>query len=427
MASKLKRRTLLLGGVAAGAAATVGLKPRDRGENHSDYFQRLGTALHSVQTGKPTLVVDKDKLLSNVNTLKSHIRDHFAYRIVAKSLPAIGLLKTIMSAANTRRLMLFHQPFLSQVARELPDSDVLMGKPMPVNAAKAFYKHDQHVGKNNGFNPATQLQWLLDSKERLEQYAALADSLEVNMRINIEIDVGLHRGGVKSDDELLAMLQIILQHPRLGFSGFMGYEPHVVKVPGNPISYRDRAMKVYRQRLDSARAFFGEQWPDDITLNCGGSPTYQLYDEGDYPFNELSAGSCLVKPTDFDLDTLLDHQPASYIATPVLKVLDNLQLPVDGIGPLISAWDPNREKSFFIYGGYWKAVPESPKGLSTNPLMGRSTNQEMLNGSHSIDLKPDDWVFLRPTQSEFVFVQFGDIAVYQAGAIVDHWPVLSNT
>ena len=62
----------------------------------------------------------------------------------------------------------------------------------------------------------------------------------------------------------------------------------------------------------------------------------------------------------------------------------------------------------------------------TNGVYGRSSNQEMLNGSTSIELEPDDWIFLRPTQSEFVFLQFGDIAVYDQGAIVDFWPVFAE-
>ena len=43
----------------------------------------------------------------------------------------------------------------------------------------------------------------------------------------------------------------------------------------------------------------------------------------------------------------------------------------------------------------------------------------------SVDLQVDDWIFLRPTQSEFVFLQFGDIAVYDRGRIVDNWPVFT--
>lgn len=422
MAISIKRRSLLLGGIAGAAALTVGLKPGDKGENHSPYFRDLSLALDHAGMAKPTLIVDKAKLLANVETLKQHIGDRFNYRVVAKSLPSIGLLKTIMGAADTHRLMLFHQPFLSQVADQLPDSDVLMGKPMPVAAAATFYKNHTH----GDFNAATQLQWLLDTPERLQQYAELAEQQDLNLRINIELDVGLHRGGVQSDASLIAMLGMIQANPRLCFSGFMAYEPHIVKVPGDPLAYRERAMASYQAYIDTAKNHLKDDWPKDVVLNAAGSPTYQLYDQGNYPFNEISAGSCLVKPADFDLPTLADHHPASYIATPVLKALDRMQLPVDGVGDLLAAWDPNRARTFFTYGGYWKAVPESPKGLSHNPLFGRSTNQEMLNGSQSINLQVDDWVFLRPTQSEFVFVQFGDIAVFENNTISEHWPVLAG-
>ncbi|MGB5545814.1 MAG: hypothetical protein WBM74_04520, partial [Polyangiales bacterium] len=118
---------------------------------------------------------------------------------------------------------------------------------------------------------------------------------------------------------------------------------------------------------------------------------------------------------------------AAFIATPVIKALETSEVP--GLEPLAGAmaWlNPNRAKAFFIYGGNWKAVPESPPGLSINPIYGHSTNQEMLNGSTSVGLKQDDWLFLRPTQSEHVFLQFGDIAVYDGGEIVERWPVFTQ-
>lgn len=43
----------------------------------------------------------------------------------------------------------------------------------------------------------------------------------------------------------------------------------------------------------------------------------------------------------------------------------------------------------------------------------------MLTGSRRVRLDVDDWVFLRPLQSEAVFLQFGPIAIYEEGRIVD--------
>ncbi len=415
----MKRRSLLIGGAAAVGLGWL-LRPKEGGADHSPYFQDIGNALDKSLQAKPTLVVDRSRLLTNVRTLVSHMEGRFDYRIVAKSLPSLSLLGTVMEASGSDRLMLFHQPFINQVTTRFPQSDILLGKPMPVTAAGNFYR--QFDGGE--FRPHRQLRWLLDTPQRVAQYNELARSLGQDMLICIELDVGLHRGGVTSDEQLLAMLDLVNQSQHLNFCGFMGYEPHVVKMPvGSPASYRDRAVAVYQHYVDLAKAHLGARWPEDAVLNAGGSPTYQMYNEGQYPFNELAAGSCLVKPTDFDLPTLADHEAASYIATPVLKSLDTLEIPGIDLGAVQSMWDPNRARTFFTYGGYWKALPESPPGLINNPLFGRSTNQEMLNGSRNIHLQPDDWVFLRPRQSEFVFLQFGDIAVYENSAIVDRWPV----
>jgi len=415
----MKRRTLIIGGATALGLGWL-LRPGEQGADHSPYFLDLSAALDKAELAKPTLVVDRSQLLANVSTLMSHLEGRFNYRIVAKSLPSLPLLGEVMAASGSNRLMLFHQPFINQVATRYPQADILLGKPMPVAAAHNFYRHFP----GGEFEPQRQLRWLLDTPERVIHYDELAQALGQDMQICIELDVGLHRGGVSSDAQLISMLDLISASPRLTFCGFMGYEPHIVKVPMTSAEQlRDKAMAVYQHYVDVAKAHLGQAWPADVVLNAGGSPTYEMYNQGNYPMNELAAGSCLVKPTDFDLPSLADHVAASFIATPVLKSLDTLEIPGIDLGGVQSLWDPNRARTFFTYGGYWKARPESPQGLAYNSLFGRSTNQEMLNGSRNINLQPDDWVFLRPTQSEFVFLQFGDIAVYDKGSIAERWPV----
>jgi D-serine deaminase-like pyridoxal phosphate-dependent protein len=39
----------------------------------------------------------------------------------------------------------------------------------------------------------------------------------------------------------------------------------------------------------------------------------------------------------------------------------------------------------------------------------------------------DDHIFFRPTQSEFVMLQFGDLLVIDNNQIVDTWPVFQQT
>jgi D-serine deaminase-like pyridoxal phosphate-dependent protein len=50
-----------------------------------------------------------------------------------------------------------------------------------------------------------------------------------------------------------------------------------------------------------------------------------------------------------------------------------------------------------------------------------STNQSIANGSRKTGLTVDGYVFLRPTQSEAIMREFGDIVLVRGGRIVDRW------
>ena len=421
-----KRRLLLLTALAAPVAYVAAKKPRRAGGAHNAYFLAVQNALRQAGLFRPTLVIDRQQLAHNLGRLKANLPQNKKFRVVAKSLPSLPLIREVRSAMGTDRLMVFHQPHLNLVATAMPDAQVLLGKPMPVGAAKRFFQ-DYRPG---AFKPARQIEWLIDTPMRIAEYRELAAAQfggSTRLRMNLELDVGLHRGGFRSAHEVAEVVRLIQADPTLEFSGFMGYEAHASKIPdamGGPRKALASAMAFYGECVSAAREVLGAAFdPAALTLNAGGSTTYELYDES-APCNELAVGSALVKPTDFDTRTLADHQPASFIATPVLKALDRTELPgLEAMTGLFRAWDANTARTFYLYGGYWLANVVSPPGLQRNNVWGHSTNQDMLNGSTEVQLGVGDYVFFRPNQSEFVFLQFGDIAVYDNGRIADFWPV----
>ncbi|WDD97096.1 alanine racemase [Thalassomonas actiniarum] len=423
----MNRRQFLLAGAAAGVAGALTFRPDDNGDAYTPYFEQLNRSLKRDGSYVPSMLVDLDALDENIKALKSTLNPEKDFRIVAKSLPSPQLLGYIMEKADTNKLMVFHQPFLSQIARDYPDSDLLLGKPMPVKAAERFY---QQQGEKPAFDAQSQLQWLIDSEHRLNQYLALAKQLSVKMRINIELDVGLHRGGVQSLSELNSLLTLIEQNGDvLTFAGFMGYDAHVVKVPGvlkSPQQAFDESQQFYQASINFLYHNFPALKSDSLCFNGAGSPTLALHREGSVA-NELSAGSCLVKPSSFDVPTLAQFQPAAYIATPVLKKMAGTRLPsAEFARDLFSMWDKNMQQTFFIYGGNWQAEYESPRGLQDNTLYGQSTNQQIVNGSDKVKLFVDDHVFLRPAQSEAVFLQFGQLKTLRDGRLLDNWPILQQ-
>jgi D-serine deaminase-like pyridoxal phosphate-dependent protein len=402
------------------------LRPSDRGHGYDAYFTALNSMLQKEAAAEPTLLLDLDRLDENIALVRRSIRQPKHLRLVDKSLPCLPLLKYLFEHARTNRVMSFHGTFLKQVCVELPSVDILLGKPMPIRVVEDFYAHIPR----SSFDAEQSLQWLVDTPDRLEGYLQLAKRIGRRMRVNVEIDVGMHRGGVQDVETLGTMLRMIEQNSEhLQFAGFMGYDAHVPKVPA---ALRSRCALIHDVRstylrfVELARLNFPSLWNEHLTLNGAGSPTYKLY-EDDILVNDLSVGSALVKPSDFDLDTLVDHVPALFIATPVLKETGPPQvLHFTWLSTLMAWWDRNLACSYWLYGGYWMARPVSPAGLSQSGIFGRSSNQELLNGSTNCGIKVDDFIFLRPTQSEAVMLQFGDILVVRGGKIVDRWPVLKQ-
>lgn len=381
-------------------------------------FAGIRRALANAGDCQPLIVIDRGRLDANIDRINNDIPDGVAVRIVAKSLPSIKLLGHAMRRLDTDRLMTFNLAMLGGIAREIPDADQLLGKPFPVGAARRF------LTENEG-SASTRVHWLIDTVERLGQYSALAAELDRELSVSLELDVGLHRGGFGGTAGLRPALDRIASSPHLRFAGFMGYDAHVSKFPAGPIRRRAfaKSLGVYADAVGLAHTILDTDATIDAIYNGAGSPTYALHD-GTTVVNEVSIGSALLKGTDFDTDLLESHQPAVYIATPVLKVLESTRLPgLEVVDTIATKLGRSTKRAVFIHGGHWLAEPEYPVGMSNNSIYGRSSNQEMFNVPDDAAIAPDDFVFLRPTQTEATLLQFGDLAVYHDGDIVDRWPV----
>lgn len=420
----MKRRNVLLSGFAAasmprllwsasGGPSTGSAAAKTLAGDHNAYFSQLNAVLKKSGPGHPVMMIDLNRLDRNIDQVVSSVGAQKTYRAVVKSLPSMGLLEHVRRRADTRALMVFHQPFLNLIAADMPDTDVLMGKPMPVNAARKFY---QRLSVTARFNATQQLQWLIDSQDRLLQYQQLARDLGIKLRLNLEIDVGLRRGGFENSASVAQAIQTIqgdVKH--LSFSGFMGYEAHLT---GQKADLSHPGVKAVLDRYEAAIAQARQAGfsPESLTLNGAGSHTLRIY-EKDRTMNDLSAGSGLVMPTDFDTHHLLDHEPAVFIAAPILKRYPDTRA-IPGVN------DATR-RLFYIYGGFWKAQLTSPQAVGE--LLYESTNQSPIMLPPQTPLDVDDYMFFRPTQSEFVMLQFGDLLTVRDGVLDGSWPVFHQT
>lgn len=386
--------------------------------DRDSYFAQLQTALQAAEAAGPTLVIDRTRLDANLARVKASLGEGLASRIVAKSLPSPRLLAHVAEGLETDRFMTFNLPMLQAIARDFPKADQMLGKPLIASALRRFLRE--------GGDPA-QVQWLADTPKRLSEIQAIAEAEGARLRVALEIDIGLRRGGFEPGEAFRAALETFKNASALSFSGLMGYEPHLTHLP-DMLGLRSKAQRQawarYRAMLETVADVYGAESLDQIVRNIGGSPTFRLYRDTRIG-NEVALGSCLVKPTDFDLEPLSDLEPAAFIAAPVLKTGQTALPGLGVIDPLLRALSPAKVRAIFLHGGDWRATPVDPPGLSNNKIFGRSPNQEMLNGGADLAIKPEEFVFLRPHKSESVLLQFGDLALYDGEAIVDYWPVFS--
>jgi D-serine deaminase-like pyridoxal phosphate-dependent protein len=380
-------------------------------------FGRLSNILSAHACAQPTLLIDQRAFDKNITQLQQVLASGFHYRLVVKSLPCIALIQYVLAKTDSQRLMCFHLPFLKKMVDTFPDSDILLGKPMTdqgLESTLVWLKQKQAS--------AHSIQWLVDSEARLRSYDEIAQKQQLKIKINLEIDIGLGRGGFKDTSSFERALAFIKNSEHLCFSGLMGGPKAAVK----------KAQATYAKFKNIALTYFNS---DDLCFNSGGSTTITHYQAANKSAtkkssehsaaNELSLGSALMKPCDFDLPSLRAFEPALYIASPVLKVLDAPSLP----GPpfltkACKALSLLPQKAACIYGGNWLAQAVYPERFERIKLFGHSSNQEMYALPEDSTLRANDWVYFRPSQSEALMLQFGDIAFIDADDKLTWWPSL---
>ncbi|MCV3766988.1 alanine racemase [Rhizobium sp. TRM95796] len=381
----------------------------------ASYFGALGRALVEAGRFQPTLVIDRDRLDANADIAARKKPQSHGLRLVDKSLAVPALLARLMTRLGTQRVMSFHLPITRAVLTAHPDAEILFGKPMPAAALKQALRQ---AGAEERQALTRRTVHLVDSAERAKAYAEIAAAFDLDLRVAAEIDVGMHRGGFASAAEMKSAFSGP-QFSRLHLVGVMGYEAHIPKLPGfagGPAGERARVLERYRTFVDALAP--GERG----ILNIGGSNTALGY--GPDLANEISMGSAFLKPTDFDSVELIDLLPALFIATPILKRV-KAQLPGPSfLTSLMQTLGRFPREGCFLYGGKWMATAVHPDGMRENALWGQSSNQQFMALPNGSTAREGDFTFLRPSQSEAVLQQFGPIAVYSGGEIVEDWTPL---
>lgn len=400
-------------------AGCAHVPPAERG-----YYAGLNRALRAQKLGRPVVLIDLDRLDQNLAVVQGHLQAPLHFRAVEKSLPSADLLNYILAKSGSHRVMVFHHPFLKTLLTALPpDTDFLFGKTIPIDGVAEFDAQLADAAQRD--DAQARVQWLIDSPATLRAYLDYFQRTGGHFNANVELDVGLHRGGAGDVPGLDAILALARANKgTVTVTGFMGYDGHAYHLPVPDFLKRWATARTlrgiekdYRALWDHVRAAYPDLAATVRTLNGGGSSTYALITP-DSVIGDVSVGSALLKPRAYDLMTLEEHTPAVFIATPVLKKLHPARIPFVGRISLRSDVD-----GYYIYGGGWAVNVEYPEGLQMHALMTSPPNQTLVSnqaflyGAAEPAVEPGDFVFFRPGESDNLFL-FDEIHLVRGGKLV---------
>jgi hypothetical protein len=386
--------------------------------------------------GLDTVFVDLDIIDQNIAVVKSMLGEQFKPRIVTKGLPCLSLIQYVSKEFDTKKLMTFSEGTLIACVKFFNKFDILQGRPLPLSSVKRVL----HAIGHHNFQEIT---WLVDTVSLARDLA----SLNLPLKVAIELECGVMRGGPRTTDELIEILDVI-SDSKLKFSGFMGYDGHVIfapltaTIPGAPIvltsdeEFANVNVK-YQAFIDASKAKYPDWFNDDTMFNGGGSVTLNYY-TGQYttPVNDVAFGIAILSPSLYDqVLSAFGIKPALYCTSYVSKRIDNAELQFEpGYLPALAQDNPALQTCFYVNSGSFPAdrvYPSSDDGLIDNPFSPDTSgyhqfaNLTQYYGPSALPLNIGDNVFYRPLEGSAV-AWLGNLVAIRGNHIVKTWDTITE-
>ncbi len=145
----------------------------------------------------------------------------------------------------------------------------------------------------------------VDSVVQVEALAAAARLAGVQLRVVVEVNIGMNRAGVDPGEAAVALSRSVNSCPGLRLAGLMGWEGHTVKIR-DPEEKRRAVQHSVRLLTDTAELCRQGGLPVEI-VSCGGTGTYRItaYQRG---VTEVQAGGGIFSDVHYRTNMGLDHE-----------------------------------------------------------------------------------------------------------------------
>ena len=234
--------------------------------------------MHKTELDTPALLIDLDKMEANIRTmaayfstvnaqLRPHVKTHKTPIISHKQIAAGAIGVTCAKLGEAEAVI--HAGI----------RDVLIANQI-VGAHK--------IARLINLAKHSEIMVAVDNAQNVQAISEAASAKDANVRMLVEVNVGMNRCGVEQGEPALALAELIRKSPNVKFAGLMGYEGHTVAKPDK--AERNAAAREAIQILVDAKHYLEKRGVAVAIMSGGGTGTFNI--TGSIPeMTEVQAGS----------------------------------------------------------------------------------------------------------------------------------------
>ena len=234
--------------------------------------------MHKTELDTPALLIDLDKMESNIRTmaayfttvnamLRPHVKTHKTPIIAHKQIAAGAIGVTCAKLGEAEAV-------IHAGIRDVLIANQIVGA--------------QKIARLINLAKHSDIMVAVDNAQNVQAISEAASAKEANVRMLVEVNIGMDRCGVEPGEPALALAELIRKSPNVEFAGLMGYEGHTVAKPDK--SERNAAAREAMQILLDAKHYLEKRGVAVPIMSGGGTGTFNI--TGSIPeMTEVQAGS----------------------------------------------------------------------------------------------------------------------------------------
>ena len=234
--------------------------------------------MHKTELDTPALLIDLDKMEANIRTmaayfttvnamLRPHVKTHKTPIIAHKQIAAGAIGVTCAKLGEAEAV-------IHAGIRDVLIANQIVGA--------------QKIARLINLAKHSEIMVAVDNAQNVQAISEAASAKAANVRMLVEVNIGMNRCGVAPGEPALALAELIRKSPNVEFAGLMGYEGHTVAKPDK--AERNAAAREAVQILVDAKHYLEKRGVAVSIMSGGGTGTFNI--TGSIPeMTEVQAGS----------------------------------------------------------------------------------------------------------------------------------------